>query len=145
MESGLAMAEIEALNKRISGKIKFLKFISDETEEILDKKEPRDLERQLNLYETKLEEYQSLKMQILELKIENDEKTEDVKKWRLEIDGNLKEFEPFIEKLKNSLADIRGKQLGITQKRRDNKLGNLVVLFRSSCQNWKLPSSKERT
>ena len=123
MESGLAMAEIEALNKRISGKIKFLKFISDETEEILDKKEPRDLERQLNLYETKLEEYQSLKMQILELKIENDEKTEDVKKWRLEIDGNLKEFEPFIEKLKNSLADIRGKQLGITQKKAGQQTG----------------------
>ena len=56
------MAEIDALNKKIHGEIKFLKFISEETEEILDKKEPRDMQRQLSVYETKLEEYQSLKM-----------------------------------------------------------------------------------
>ena len=64
-ELGLAMAEIDALNRRIHGKIKFLKFISEGTLEVLYKREPRDMERQFSMFETKLEEYQSLKLQIL--------------------------------------------------------------------------------
>ena len=123
------MAEIDALNKKIYGKIEFLKFISEETEEILDKEEPMDMERQLSVYETKLEGYQSLKMHILELKIENDEKTDEVKAWRSQLDDNLKEFTPFIEKVKNQLGITKksGQQTGESSRAIQVKLPKLEI------------------
>ena len=54
-------------------------------------------------------------MHIVELKIDNDEKTDEMKAWGSQIDDNLKEFKPFIEKLK--------KQLGITQKKSGQQTG----------------------
>lgn len=47
-----------------------------------------------------------MKLQISELKIEKDEEASGVNALKSQINANLDEFKPFIEKLKNSLPDV---------------------------------------
>ncbi len=98
--------ELDDLSKKLRAKTQFLTFISDETEEILKNNSPRDIQRQLNIYEKKIEEFHELKYQIQEIKLEEEEPSA-VREWRTETDQSLKKFEPHIEQLKEALKAIK--------------------------------------
>ena len=79
----LTMTDLTNAAKRIDGKLRFLEFISEETDEIIQKNERNSVERQIKIYEAKFDEIKDLKLHIQELKLQAEEDPSEVKKWRL--------------------------------------------------------------
>ena len=75
-----------------SRKIKFLTFAWDQTQNRIATREELKKVKDDSMLKTNLNEYKSLKIRILELKIVNDENTDDIRKWRWEIYRCLKEL-----------------------------------------------------
>ena len=101
------MASIPDLVKKINTKLGFLSYLIEETEEILGRKDPKEIERQLRVYKTRLDEFQELKVQIQELKLEEGEGPADVGKWRVDIEHDLKDFLPIVSCMRDTLEILR--------------------------------------
>eukprot|EP00794_Sanderia_malayensis_P015231 gene15231-16806_t len=71
------MAELTNAIKNIDGKLRFLEFLGEETEEIIEKNERKSITRQIKAYESKLEEIEELKLNIQELKIQAEEEPQE--------------------------------------------------------------------
>ena len=105
------MADVKELIKKLNAKAKFITFLAAKTEEILAKNEEIDIVRQLGVYKQKQEEFHELKNKIIELKVEaEDSDLPEVEAWRKEVENSIKEVEPFVVKLKQTLADLEQKQ-----------------------------------
>ena len=74
------MTDITNATKTIDGKFRFLEFISEETIQIIQKNERKPVERQIKIYEAKLDEIEDLKLYIQELKLQAEEDPSEVKK-----------------------------------------------------------------
>eukprot|EP00794_Sanderia_malayensis_P000890 gene890-187_t len=97
------MAELTNAVKNIDGKLRFLEFLGEETEEIIEKNERKSNTRQINAYESKLEEIEELKLNIQELKIQAEEEPQEVRNWRKSISEKQKQFEPLLERLQTAI------------------------------------------
>ena len=104
------MAEAAALIKKIEGKTNFLEFLREETEEILVKNEQKVIVRQMRIYDSKLDEIQDLKTTIQEVKLEEGEDPDEVRKWRADMETKIRKFEPFIERLNSALGYFKQKE-----------------------------------
>ena len=69
----------------------------------MGRKDTKEIERQLRVCETRLDEFQELKVQIQELKLEEGEDPADVRKWRVDIEHNLKHFLPIVLHMRDTL------------------------------------------
>ena len=101
------MASVPDLVKKINTILGFLSYVIEETEEILGRKDPKEIERQLRVYETRLDEFQELKVQIQELKLEEGEGPADMRKLRVDIEHNLKDFLPIVSRMRDTLEILR--------------------------------------
>eukprot|EP00794_Sanderia_malayensis_P004804 gene4804-5434_t len=97
------MAELTNAVKNIDGKLRFLEFLGEETEEIIEKNERKSITRQIKAYESKLEEIEELKLNIQELKIQAEEEPQEVRNWRKCISEKQKQFEPLLERLQTAI------------------------------------------
>ena len=104
------MADDTQLVKKIEGKTNFLEFLREETEEILASNTHKDIVRQLRIYESKLDEIQDLKTAIQELKLEKGETPDKVRKWRADLEIEIKKFQPYVERLNNALHDFNQRE-----------------------------------
>ena len=62
-------ANQENLSRKVAGKLGLLTFIEEETQGILNTKDCKAIGRQLNIYESKIEEVYELKTSAQELKL----------------------------------------------------------------------------
>eukprot|EP00794_Sanderia_malayensis_P000965 gene965-biopygen216 len=99
--------KLESLEKKIQGKTRLLEFISEETNEILLRKEKESIERQLGIYERRITEIHELKCDVQELKLEDGEEPGELRSWSNKICDNIKEFEPIIAELRAVLTEIK--------------------------------------
>ena len=104
------MANAIELVKKINSKLGFLLYLKEETEEIMGRKDPKEIERQLKVYETKLDEFQDLKVQIQETKLEEGEDPADVRKWRIDIEDNLKDCLALVSGMRDTLEGLRNEK-----------------------------------
>ena len=61
--------DMDEFEKQLKGKTRLLDFISEETNEVLEKKEKDAVTRQIGVYEKKVTEICELKLNIQELKL----------------------------------------------------------------------------
>eukprot|EP00795_Rhopilema_esculentum_P000506 gene506-10185_t len=101
------MAVVEEFVKKIDKKLGFLSYLNEETEQIMQRKDQKEIERQSRVYETKVDEIQELKIQIQELKLEEGEIPSEVKKWRIGIEERLKEFQPIAAGMKEIIESFK--------------------------------------
>eukprot|EP00795_Rhopilema_esculentum_P005574 gene5574-9577_t len=101
------MAVVEEFVKKIDKKLGFLSYLNEETDEIMQRKDQKEIERQSRVYETKVDEIQELKIQIQELKLEEGEIPSEVKKWRIGIEERLKEFQPIAAGMKEIIESFK--------------------------------------
>ena len=100
-------AKVESLEKKIQGKTRLLKFISEETNEILSRRDKESIERQLGIYEKRITEIHDLKCDVQELKLEDEVDPKEVRSWSNKISGKIAEFEQVIAELKGVLTEIK--------------------------------------
>eukprot|EP00112_Aurelia_sp_Birch-Aquarium-sp1_P004317 Seg1487.14 transcript_id=Seg1487.14/GoldUCD/mRNA.D3Y31 product="hypothetical protein" protein_id=Seg1487.14/GoldUCD/D3Y31 len=112
------MAEETQLVKKIKVKTNFLEFLREETEEILARNIHKDIVRQLRIYESKLDEIQDIKTAIQELKLEQGEDPDKVRKWRADLEVEIRKFHPYTDKLSNALHDFKQRE----QREREEEL-----------------------
>ena len=100
-------ASEENLSKKVAGKLGLLKFIEDETRGILNTKDYKAIERQLKIYESKIEEVYELKTNVQELKLENDDEPGEIRNWSNKIEGEIKKFDHIMAEMRESLKHIK--------------------------------------
>ncbi len=129
------IAELEELEKKIKGKVNFLKFLSKETEEILSNNEPKDIDRHHKVYKFyKLDEIKNMKVSIQELKLESGENPADVRKWRAELEVNIRKFDPFISRL-NAILDEFKQREEQKKEEKENQAKNVIMKWKLSWKN----------
>lgn len=101
------MASVEDAVKKINQKVGFLSYLCEENDELLRRKDQKEIERQFKVYETMLDEIQELKIQIQELKLEAGDGPAEVRKWRNELEGKLKDFLPIITGMKIIIENFK--------------------------------------
>ena len=100
-------SKLESLEKKIQGKTRLLEFISEETNEILARRDKESIERQLGVYEKRISEIHDLKCDVQELKLEDEVDPTEVRSWSNKISEKIAEFEPIIAELKGVLTEIK--------------------------------------
>ena len=100
-------AKLESLEKKIQGKTRLLEFISEETNEILLRRDKESIERQLGIYEKRITELHDLKCDVQELKLEDEVDSDEVRSWSNKISEKIKEFEQIIAELRGVLTEIK--------------------------------------
>lgn len=101
---------MEEFEKQLKGKTRLLEFISEETNEVLEKKEKEAVTRQIGVYEKKVREICELKLDIQELKLAEGQDPGEVRAWAQETQTKIKEFDAVIAKLKDTLSEIHRKE-----------------------------------
>lgn len=100
-------SKLESLEKKIQGKTRLLEFICEETNEILARKNKESIERQLGIYENRINEIHQLKCDVQELKLEDEADPTEVRSWSNKINEKIAEFEPIIAQVKGVLTEIK--------------------------------------
>ena len=75
------MATIQDVQKKIDMKFKTLKLLEKHTRRIYEGNKESQLIKQKQLYKKRLEEINSLKMEILEAMIKNENTEEEIEQW----------------------------------------------------------------
>jgi len=101
---------MEEFEKQLKGMTRLLEFISEETNEVLEKKEKEAVTRQIGVYEKKVREICELKLDIQELKLAEGQDPGEVRAWAQETQTKIKEFDAVIAKLKDTLSEIHRKE-----------------------------------
>lgn len=104
------MADMKTIEKRIEGKLKLLKLLSEDMKSIIDKRDLETMERHLNTIQSKISEVQDLKVSAQELKFEEGEDESEIRKWSLEIEDNLRQFQGIGVELKEVVKEIKQKE-----------------------------------
>ena len=81
---------MEEFEKQLKGKTRLLQFISEETNEVLEKKEKEAVTRQIGVYEKKAREICELKLNIQELILAEGQDPGEVRAWAKETQTKIK-------------------------------------------------------
>eukprot|EP00794_Sanderia_malayensis_P016264 gene16264-biopygen13817 len=130
------METTDKIQKNLDAIIQMLKFAQEETETILKKNSVKPLQRQLKKFESLLDEFENLKVQMQKLKFTNGEEPQDVRSWSLEIDGEITTFEDTIDAINDKIdafkeeaaREERQREEDITELRRQRQLERDIKL-----------------
>ena len=87
------MASEQEVSENLEGKLQFLTFIEEETRHDLQKHERKSIERQLSIYESKIDVIYVLKTNLTELKLGNGEEEAKVRVKSNKIQQDVKKYE----------------------------------------------------
>ena len=100
--------DIPTADKKLQGKLKLLKLLSEDTKAILEQRDLEIIERHLNTIQKKLSEVQDLKVSIQELKFENDvSETVRIRDWSAEVEKNIEPFKEVGNELKEVVKKMK--------------------------------------
>ena len=100
------MSELENLIQKIETKFKLLSLARKETARTLQRNKKKELEKQINVIESRIDEIRDLKAEVQEKKIETGESSEQVEQWSTDIETRLETHDPQIEELQTKLLLI---------------------------------------
>ena len=105
------MTELEQALKKIDSKLRLLKFTHDDVPRIQEKNELKAAERLQKALEQQIDSVHEQMVEIQALKIENGDQPDDVRKWSLEIEKQVAEYEQVTEDVKRTVKSLRDKAL----------------------------------
>ena len=105
------MTELEQALKKIDSKLRLLKFTGDDVPRIQEKNELKAAERLQKAVEQQIDSVHEQMVEIQALKIGNGDQPDDVRKWSLEIEKQVTEYEQVTEDVKRTLKSLRDKAL----------------------------------
>ena len=101
------MSEVKTLQEKIEGKLKMLKFTAEDTEKILETEDVKAIERHGSASESFIDKTHQLKLQVQELRIENNEDLTEIRSWSENLETQIDKFEVSLKQVKCVAADIR--------------------------------------
>ena len=105
------VATVQDVQKKIDTKFKMLKLLEKETLRIYEYNKESELIKQKQLYEKRLDEIKSLKMEILEAMIENENTEEEIEQWSENHKAAVASYDAQIEdiekRIKKNSEEIR--------------------------------------
>ena len=99
--------DIPTVDKKLQGKLKLLKLLSEDTKAILEQRDLETIERHLNTIQRELSEVQDLKVSIQELKFENDVSETEIRDWSAEVEKNIEPFKEVGNELKEVVKKMK--------------------------------------
>ncbi len=99
--------DIPTADKKLQGKLKLLKLLSEDTKAILEQRDLETIERHLNTIQKKLSEVQDLKVSIQELKFENDVSETEIRDWSADVEKNIEPFKEVGNELKEVVKKMK--------------------------------------
>ncbi|XP_044185053.1 uncharacterized protein LOC122965145 [Acropora millepora] len=112
------MSEVKTLQEKIEGKLKMLKFTAEDTEKILETEDVKAIERHGSALESIIDKTHQLKLQVQELRIENNEEVTEIRSWSENLEAQIDKFEVSLKQVKCVAADIK---LAEEKKREEEK------------------------
>ena len=105
------MTELEQALKKIDSKLRLLKFTRDDVPRIQEKNELKAAERLQKALVQQIDSVHEQMVEIQALKIENGDQPDDVRKWSLEIENQVAEYERVTEDVKRTVKSLRDEAL----------------------------------
>ena len=112
------MSELKTLQEKIEGKLKMLNFTVEDTAKILQAEDVKAIERHGNALESVIDKTYQLKLQVQELRIENDDDPAEIRNWSETLEAQIGKFEETLKEVKRVAAGIR---LAEEEKREEEK------------------------
>ena len=97
----------DELIKKIEGKFKMLKFTQDNTPRVLERNKPRDLERQLKVFEDQSDQVLQLIVEVQEKRIPEGNEIDEIQAWSLDIEKRLEEFDETMDLLRKAIESLK--------------------------------------
>ena len=121
------MSVLEDLLKKVEGKLRMLKFTSDGTASVLERKQ-NQIKRHAEVLESLIEEVHKLKVDVQQEKIGKGGEPSEVRKWSHDLDQKILQFENIIEKVRAQGEEpygietqkAKGKEREIEEEKRRN-------------------------
>ena len=101
------MATIQDVQKKIDTKFKTLKLLEKDTLRIYEHNKESELIKQKQLYEKRLDEINSSKMEILEAMIENENTEEEIEQWTENHRAAVAIYDAQIEEIENGIITLK--------------------------------------
>ena len=101
------MATIQDVQKKIDTKFKTLKLLEKDTLRIYERNKESELIKQKQLYEKRLDKINSLKMEILEAMIENENTEEEIEQWTENHRAAVAIYDAQIEDIENTIITLK--------------------------------------
>lgn len=118
MGPNVNMSEVKTLQEKVEGKLKMLKFTAEDTEKILETEDVKAIERHGSALESIIDKTYQLKLQVQELRIENNEDLTQIRSWPENLETQIDKFEVSLKQVKCVAADIRSAE---EKKREEDK------------------------
>ena len=115
------MAELDKAVKKIEAKLRMLKFTRDDVPRIRDKKELKPLERLQKALEEQIDSVHEQKVQIQALRIEKGDEPDDVRKWTVEMEEQVAEFEKITDSVREAVKNLREDAKDEEEKKEEEK------------------------
>ena len=100
------MATNDELLKKIEGKFKMLRFTQDNTPRVLERNKPRDLERQLKIFENQSDQVLQCRVEVQERRIQEGDEIDEIQAWSLDVEKRLEEFDETMDLLRNAIESL---------------------------------------
>ena len=101
------MAIIQDVQKKTDTKFKTLKSLEKDTIRIYERNKESELIKQKQLYEKRLDEMNSLKMEILEAMIQNENTKEEIEQWTENHRAAVAIYDAPIEEIENRIITLK--------------------------------------
>ena len=102
-----------------------LKFTQDNKPRVLERNKPRDLERQLKVFEDQSDQVLQLIVEVQEKRIQEGDEIDEIQAWSLDIEKRLEEFDETIDLLRKVIDSLNEQTAGearqIEQKMEDQR------------------------
>ena len=100
------MATNDELIKKIERKFKMLKFTQDNMPRVLKRSKPRNLERQLKVFEDQSDQVLQLTVEVQEKRIQEGDEIDEIQAWSLDIEKRLEEFDETMDLLRKAVESL---------------------------------------
>ena len=145
------MATNNELLKKIEGKFKMLKFTRDNTLRVLERNKPRDLERQLKIFEDQSDQVLQLRVEVQERRIQKGDKIDEMQAWSLDIEKRLQKSDETMDLLRKAVESLNEQTARearqIEQKMEDRKrkqLHGIEISHEEKILNWNCEENMKR-
>ena len=101
------MTELENTLKKINNKLQMLIITNNEYHRLIQRNKLKELEKNLQSFEERLEEIHDLKSKVQELKLENEESMEEIQNWTDKHDEVIVQYDASIEELQNRIKELK--------------------------------------
>ena len=94
------MSEVKTLQEKIEGKLKMLKFTAEDNEKILETEDVKAIERHGSALESFIDKTHWLKLQVQEMRIENNEDLTEIGSRSENLEAQIDKFEVSLKQVK---------------------------------------------